>query len=102
MEAFTQGQGGIVGRKSWANLSTGGKVGVVILATIQCALLVFTLWDIWHRPAEDIRGDRRMWTGLAFINWVGPLAYFTVGRKDVSAAIMERCSCCGTSETSQV
>jgi hypothetical protein len=32
-----------------------------------------------------------MWAGIAFINWIGPLAYFTIGRKDGLSGLMEQC-----------
>ncbi len=76
-----------MGRKSWADLSPVSKVAVVILGTVQVGLLVAALWDIAHRSADEVRGDRRMWAGLAFINWIGPLAYFTVGRKQGLAGL---------------
>ena len=45
-------------------------------------LLAVTLIDIKRRPASQIRGSKRLWTTLSFINWViGPVAYFIVGRR---------------------
>lgn len=87
-----------MGRKSWADLSLPGKTAVVILGTFQVGLLAVALWDIAHRAPEEVRGDRRMWAGLAFINWVGPLAYFTMGRKRglVSEADPLLTACCGS------
>jgi hypothetical protein len=69
-------------KKRWADLSAGQRIAVIILGTIQMGLLVSALWDLAHRTSEEVRGDRRMWAGLVFINWVGPLAYFTVGRRE--------------------
>lgn len=80
----------------WDDLSAGQKVGLVVLATVQIGLLVAALWDLAHRSAEEVRGDRRMWAGLVFINWVGPIAYFTVGRKGFVAELAKLCSCCGS------
>ena len=34
-----------------------------------------------HRPADEIKGDRRLWTAVSFVNFVGPIAYFLFGRK---------------------
>ncbi len=85
-------------KKSWADLSTGQKVGLVVLGTLQMALLAATLWDIKKTPADDIRGDKRIWVGVAFINWFGPLAYFAAGRKDGLRGLMERCGCCRSGE----
>jgi hypothetical protein len=68
-------------KRRWADLSAGQKVTVAFLAAAQVALLAAALWDLAHRSADEIRGDKRMWAALVFINWVGPIAYFTIGRK---------------------
>jgi hypothetical protein len=73
-------------KKRWADLSAGQQAGIIVLGAIQVGLLAAALWDIAHRSADQVRGDRRMWAALVFINWIGPLAYFTIGRKG--------CACC--------
>ena len=70
-----------MGKRRWADLSSGQKVAMAVLATLQVSLLAAALWDLVHRTADEVRGDRRMWAGLVFINWIGPLAYFAVGRR---------------------
>jgi hypothetical protein len=67
--------------KKWADLTMGKKACVIILGIGQVALLVAALWDLVHRGADEVRGDKRMWAALVFINWIGPIAYFTIGRK---------------------
>lgn len=69
-------------KRNWADLSVGQQLAIVVLGAVQIGLLAAALWDLAHRTADEVRGDRRMWAGLVFINWFGPLAYFTVGRKD--------------------
>ena len=72
-------------RKKWVQLSTPQKVASVVVGLVQYSLLAAALWDIWHRPEEEINGTRRMWTMVAFLNFVGPLAYFVMGRKRPAA-----------------
>ncbi len=67
--------------KSWQDLSMAQRVGAIIMGGIQIALLVAALMDIRRRPAEQIKGSKRLWTALAFVNYIGPLAYFLVGIK---------------------
>lgn len=67
--------------KKWSELSTPTRIGIVLMGLIQISLLVAALVDIRKRPAEEINGSKKMWTALAFINWVGPIAYFVKGRK---------------------
>lgn len=69
-------------KKRWADMSAAQKVGVMIGAAIQLGLLTAGLWDLAHRRPEEVRGDRRFWAGFMFVNWIGPLAYFTLGRKN--------------------
>jgi hypothetical protein len=78
----------------WDELSTGAKVGLIVLATVQIGLLATALWDLAHRKPDEVRGDRRMWAGLVFVNWIGPLAYFTVGRKGFLGTLSSWCSGC--------
>jgi hypothetical protein len=69
-------------RKQWRDLTTRQQQGIQLGIILQFALLGAALWDIWHRPAEEINGDRRVWTLLSFVNFVGPVAYFLFGRKN--------------------
>jgi hypothetical protein len=86
-------------KKRWADLSAAQKIGIVIGATIQFSLLVGGLWDLWRQKPEDVRGDRRFWTGFMFVNWIGPIAYFTVGRKK---PVCDWRSCCRGEEPTAV
>ena len=67
--------------KKWSERSRLGRRLIVVTAVVEVALLVATLIDIRRRPAEEIKGSKRMWTALAFVNIVGPIAYFTCGRR---------------------
>ena len=69
--------------KKWEEFSPPQKAAIVLLGIVQIALLVAALVDIRRRPSEQINGSKRMWTLLAFINYVGPIAYFLFGRKPV-------------------
>ncbi len=69
-------------KKRWADLSLLQKIGIIVGATFQFGLLALGLWDLAHRPAAEIRGDKRFWWGFMFVNWIGPLAYFTYGRRE--------------------
>jgi hypothetical protein len=71
----------LVTKKRWVDFSLAQRAGIVVLAAAQMGLLAAALWDLAHRDADEVRGDRRVWTGLVFVNWIGPLAYFGFGRK---------------------
>jgi hypothetical protein len=82
--------------KRWSDFSRKQRVSIVFLGTIQIGLLAMALWDLARRSAEELRGSKRMWAGLVFINWIGPLAYFAIGRKD--GLCSRYCSCCTPSK----
>ena len=68
-------------RQRWQDLSTAQRAGLVGAVTVQLTLLAAALADVLRRPADEINGDRRIWLGVSFINFVGPVAYFLAGRK---------------------
>jgi hypothetical protein len=68
-------------RKKWSELSDRNRRLITILGVIEGVLLVATLVDIRRRPADQIKGSKRMWTAIAFVNILGPIAYFVFGRR---------------------
>ncbi len=68
-------------RRQWSDLSLTQRVTTIILGIVQFALLGAAQIDIRRRSADQIRGSKALWTALAFINWIGPIAYFVFGRK---------------------
>ena len=67
--------------KQWQDLTDRQKRGIVLLGALQITLLAAALIDIRRRPADAINGSKRLWTAVVFINGIGPIAYFVVGRK---------------------
>lgn len=68
-------------RNAWKDLFPLARGRVVIMAVLQVALLIAALRDLRRRPAEAINGNKRLWTAIVFINFIGPIAYFVFGRK---------------------
>lgn len=67
--------------KRWADLSNGQRIAIILIGMTQITLLISALVDLRRRPASEINGDKRLWTLISFINFVGPLSYFLFGRK---------------------
>jgi hypothetical protein len=65
----------------WSELSRRNRRLITVTGVVEVALLAATLVDLKRRPADQIRGPKRMWTAIAFINIIGPIAYFTFGRR---------------------
>lgn len=57
------------------------QVRVILLAVLQIALLAAAATDLARRPADQIRGKKRVWAGVISINYIGPILYFVRGRK---------------------
>lgn len=76
-------------KRKWRELSRRQQIGVVLLGCIQGGLLGVALNDLRHRAGDEIVGGKRLWRMLVFVNWIGPLAYFLVGRKHATTAEQE-------------
>ena len=68
-------------RKRWSDLSDREKTAVLVVASVQISLAVTAWIDLVRRPPELVRGPKAAWAAGIAVNFVGPLAYFTVGRR---------------------
>lgn len=66
-------------RKSWSDLDSKQQAGVVALAVVELLLTTAALVDLARRPAAQVRGPKAAWALGAFIQPVGPIAYFAAG-----------------------
>jgi hypothetical protein len=69
------------GKKRWSDLSPTQRRAIIGAGIVQNSLLVAALVDIRRRPQKKVRGDKRLWAAGAFVSWIGPIAWFTYGRK---------------------
>lgn len=67
--------------RTWDELSPATKGALGVVGIVEIVLLGAALIDLRRRPADQIRGPKRLWLGLVFIDVVGPLAYFFYGRR---------------------
>ena len=68
----------------WSDLDESTRRLVVAGAVVDGALRVAALVDLARRPAEEVRGSRKVWgTALAVVSSAGvlPLGYFVCGRR---------------------
>ncbi len=68
-------------RRPWRDLTPAQRLATMLLGAVQVALFGAAQLDLWRRPPEQVRGRRWVWSALAFVNIVGPLAYFAFGRR---------------------
>lgn len=67
----------------WRGLSPAERAVIVTAAAVQVALAAGAWWDLWRRPADEVRGPKRAWALAIAVNFAGPLAYRRFGRKPV-------------------
>ena len=68
-------------KRSLRDLSPRQRAALAVVAAVQNGLLIAALVDLRKRPARKIRGDKRLWVAASFVSWIGPISYFTYGRK---------------------
>ena len=68
-------------RVRFGELSRRRRAGIAVLGTVQLGLLIAAERDIQRRPAVLIRGPKSRWRVICLINFLGPLSYFTFGRR---------------------
>lgn len=67
--------------KKWSELSSSQQRAISVVAILEIALTVAAWRDLASRPADRVRGPRRLWALAVLVQPVGPLAYFAVGRR---------------------
>jgi hypothetical protein len=67
--------------KKWAELSDRQRALLLAAAAAELSLKIAALTDIKRRPADQIRGPKALWRAAMAVNLLGPVAYFTIGRK---------------------
>ncbi len=67
----------------WRERTSGQRLRIIVQAGVQLGLLVAALYDLRKRPADQIRGPKRIWAMVCGINYLGlgPIAYFLIGRR---------------------
>jgi len=68
-------------KKQWADMTTTQKTGTALLVGAQVIMLAAALLNISRRPEDHLNGSRRLWAVLSLVNFIGPIAYFLLGRK---------------------
>ena len=67
-------------KRKWRDMSDKEQTAVLILVSIQLALAATAWADLASRPEDEVNGRKRTWAALIGINFIGPLAYFRLGR----------------------
>ena len=67
--------------RRWEDLSSAQQRAVIVVGAITTIWQVAMLWDLARRPAEQIRGAKRVWVLASFVRPFGQIAYYAWGRR---------------------
>lgn len=64
--------------------SRGGRrrFPLAVMGLVQFVLLIAAQIDLLRRPASAVRGPKWAWRTATLINFIGPIAYFALGRRE--------------------
>ena len=74
--------------RRWSDLSSRSRRLILAAAVAETGLKAAVLVDLKRRPADQVRGSRRIWAASTLVNSAGliPLSYFAFGRRRQTAA----------------
>lgn len=68
-------------KKRWQDFTPGEKALVLALGSVQLSLAATAWADLATRSAAEVNGKKSVWAAVIAINFVGPILYFTRGRR---------------------
>ena len=68
-------------RKRWGDLSPAQQRALLTMGVITSVWQLAMLWDLWQRPASQVRGSKRRWVLASFVRPLGQIAYYGWGRR---------------------
>ncbi|GAA1477763.1 hypothetical protein GCM10009623_22090 [Nocardioides aestuarii] len=67
--------------KTWQDMSDRERTAVLTIGCVQLSLAATAWADLARRPADQVNGPKSRWAAIIAINVVGPILYFTKGRR---------------------
>jgi len=68
-------------KKKWSDLTNNQQTAIIVAGCVQVSLAATAWVDLARRPAAQVQGSKAKWAAIIAINFIGPIAYFTRGRK---------------------
>ena len=68
-------------KKKWSDLTSDQQTAIIVAGCVQVSLAATAWVDLARRPAAQVQGSKAKWAAIIAINFIGPIAYFTRGRK---------------------
>jgi hypothetical protein len=73
----------------WSDLTDQQKKVIAVALVVHLIVLTLTWRDLARRPADAVRGPKRLWRLAATMNTSGSLSYWLFGRRRPPAAGLE-------------
>ncbi len=67
--------------RRWKDLSDRQQTAVLVAGSVQLSLAATAWADLATRPAALVNGRKGVWAAVIGLNFLGPIAYFTRGRR---------------------
>ena len=68
-------------KRGWKDMEPEQRKTASVLGLVQVALAISAWVDLIRRPADHVNGRKGVWAAVIAINFIGPIAYFTKGRR---------------------
>ncbi len=68
--------------RKWSDLTRSQQRVITVVGIVEGIATLAALSDLSRRPQSGVRGPKAAWALACFVQPVGPLAYFVVGRRD--------------------
>jgi bacteriorhodopsin len=65
-------------KRRWSDLTDRQKTALLVAASVQLSLAA-TAWVDLSAAREQVNGSKAAWAAAIAVNFVGPIAYFTLG-----------------------
>jgi hypothetical protein len=72
-------------KQRWSDFTPHQRQAIVAAGIVQNSLLIAAWVDLYRRPAEQVKGNKRVWAVGALVSWIGPISYFLFGRRSAAA-----------------
>ena len=69
-------------KKKWSELTPTQQKLIIAGGAVELVLTTAALISLARRPSAAVRGSKVAWLAALAIQPVGPLAYFTLGRRN--------------------
>jgi hypothetical protein len=70
-----------VAKRKWSELSARQRRTIRVAGALEAVTTVAAMLDLARRPANEVRGPKGAWLLACLIQPVGPVVYFTAGRR---------------------